>query len=224
MITCVAADMYMYTWGKYNGHGQGCASLQVLQHTWWLSYLQEKNSPSLARHWLVDRNNSHFKPRTKSDGQVDKIQNLSNKKFNRSLQDISPKIKPNKRMSTALTSETVELSQDIDYEDLLVQACSKDIKLESETAKMIFKDISENRLSDKVVTNCCNHNCTEDKQLCSSDQIKENASSTAGISSCKSVSVLKCPDCQTSQTTHIVSDWITRRLYRTRVLFKTQNI
>ena len=55
--------------------------------------------------------------------------------------------------------------------------------------------------------------------LCLSDR-----NEPAGISSCKSVSVLKCPDCQTSQTTHIVSDWITRRLYRTRVLFKTQNI
>ena len=151
----------------------------------------------------MDSDNCHHKHRTKSDGNVTNFQNISHKNLHRSLQDISPKPKHEKRLSTVKATESTELTQDIDYEDLFVETDSKDIKLESETAKMIFKDISEHRLSDKVVKDNCNHISSDDKQ----DESEDNLTNPppADISSCKSVSVLNaCQVLRLSDTSYCI--------------------
>ena len=166
-------------------------------------HFQEKKSPSLSRHWLVDTNNCHYKPRTRSVDQVDKLQTLSKEKFTRSMQNITPKVKTEKVTNSSIASASADLTEDLDYEDLLVQTYSKDLNLESETAKMIFKDISEHRLSDMAVKENCNHTSFDVTQEQNPDNL--GAQHPADVSSCKSVSVLNaCQVLRLSDTSYCI--------------------
>ena len=132
---------------------------------------------------------------------LDKLQTLSKEKFTRSMQNISPKVKTEKVTSSSIASASADLTEDLDYEDLLVQTYSKDLNLESETAKMIFKDISEHRLSDMAVKENCNHTSFDGAQI--SDSV--GAPHPADVSSCKSVSVLNaCQVLRLSDTSYCI--------------------
>jgi len=165
---------------------------------------REKKSPSMSRHWLVDTNYCHYKQKARSADNIDKNKALSKEKFTRSMQSISPKVKKEKPPSTSMASGSMELTDDLEYEDLLVQTYSKDLNLESETTQMIFKDISEQRLSDMAVNDNGIHNSVDDKPKDTPDTLGIPESADMATS-CKSVSVLNaCQVLRLSDTSYCI--------------------
>ena len=122
----------------------------------------------MSRHWLVDSNHCHFEQKAKSNtDKMTKEQVQHRENFTRSLQ----KTKKDKLLTPSLTPApppSLQLEDNLEYDDLLVQTYSKDLKLESETAQMIYQDISEHKVSDKNTSDCQDNTETEKISLCNS--------------------------------------------------------
>ena len=138
----------------------------------------------MSRHWLVDSNHCHLKQKARSNTDKNQVQHREN--LTRSIQ----KAQKGRLLTPTLTPApppSLQLEDNLEYDDLLVQTYSKDLKLESETAQMIYQDISEHKLSDKNTSEC--HDNTENGK---------NAL-------CKSVSVLKaCQVLRLSDTSYCI--------------------
>ena len=120
---------------------------------------------------------------------------LSTKHMTKSVENIGPpKLRKSKRTSDV--SPSAEMTEDINFEDLLVKTYSSDLKLESETTKMIFKDISEHELN--------GGGCVGENRP---DQLSETRSCATinSVSSCKSVSLLNaCQVLRLSDTSYCI--------------------
>ena len=120
---------------------------------------------------------------------------LSTKHMTKSVENIGPpKLRKSKR--TVDASPSAELTEDINFKDLLVKTYSSDLKLESETTKMIFKDISEHELNGGVGGGENRPDPLSQTKSCSTIN---------SVSSCKSVSLLNaCQVLRLSDTSYCI--------------------
>merc|ERR1712126_563004 len=121
---------------------------------------------------------------------ITRKQSKNTENLSRSLHNISPEINEERLLPPSLTS-SVQLKDNLVYEDPIVQTYSTDLKLESETAQMIFKDISEHK------NNEVKDNKTPYHSDCHEREIE--------ASPCKSVSVLNaCQVLRLSDTSYCI--------------------
>ena len=129
---------------------------------------QEKKSPCMSRHWLVDSNHCHYEQKTRiNTDKMNKKQEHHRENLTRSM----VKTKNDRSLTPSLTPaspSSLQLAEDLEYDDLLLQTYSTDLKLENETAQMIYQDISEHKLSDKNSSECPDSKETEKNSLCKS--------------------------------------------------------